>query len=144
MTYPSLRVVSGPSVLKERLAQIYAARSRGDIAAFVDAFADDGVLHIIGDSRLVPESGPRQGREAIRKALDSFRRSYDYIDAIVVDIIVDRNRAAVRQHLTLRAKATGAVGEFDVVDMIRFRDGEIEDLTTFIDTASLAVLSGRV
>lgn len=144
MTYPSLRVVSGPSVLKERLAQIYAARSRGDIAGFVAAFAEDGVYHLIGDTRLVPEAGPRHGRAAIRKVIETFNRNYDYVDAIVVDIIVDRHSAAVRQHLTLRAKATGAVGEFDMVDMIRFRDGEIASMTTFIDTASLAVLSGRV
>lgn len=144
MTSPSLRVVSGPAFLKERLAQLYAARRRGDAAAFADGFAEDGVFHILGDSRLLPEAGPRQGRAAIRDVVAALYRNYEYVDALMVDIVVDLSLAAVRRHLTLRSRETRAVGEFDVADFIRFRDGEIIELVQFMDTASLAVLSGRV
>lgn len=144
MTYPSLRVVSGLPFLKERLAELYGARRRGDAVAFAAGFAEDGVFHILGDTRLVPEAGPRQGRAAIQKVMELCYQRYQYIDVLVVDVVVDINLAAVRRHLTLRSSETGAVGEFDVVDFVRFRNGEIVELMQFMDTASLAVMAGRV
>uniref|UniRef100_UPI0019530454 hypothetical protein n=1 Tax=Escherichia coli TaxID=562 RepID=UPI0019530454 len=63
---------------------------------------------------------------------------------IQVDMIVDLNCALVRRHLTLRSTATGAIAEFEVAEHLRFREGEIVELVQFMDTASMAVLSGRV
>ncbi len=144
MTYPSLRVVSGTAVLKEKLSHLYAARRRGEADVFAAGFAEDGVFHILGDSRLIPEAGPRQGRRAVASVINQCYRNYEYVDALVVDVIADINHACIRRHLTLRSRETGAVGDFDVMDFIRFRDGEIVELVQFIDTASLAVLCGRV
>lgn len=144
MTYPSLRVVSGTAALKEKLSQLYAARRRGESDVFAGGFAEDGIFHILGDTRLLPEAGPRRGRGAIAAVIDQCYRRYEYVDALMLDIIVDINLASVRRHLTLRSADTGVVGEFDVIDFLRLRDGEIVELTQFMDTASLAVLSGRV
>lgn len=144
MTYPSFRVLSGTAVVRERLTELYGARRRGDADGFASGFAEDGIFHILGDTRLLPETGPRQGRRDIARVISQCYRQYEYVDALIIDVIVDINLAAVRRQLTLRSRDTGAVGEFDVMDFIRLRDGEIVELTQFMDTASLAVMSGRV
>ncbi|MGL4284942.1 MAG: nuclear transport factor 2 family protein [Phreatobacter sp.] len=144
MQQSSLRVVSGLPFVREKLTQLYAARARGDMALFAAAFATDGVFHLLGDPGLVPEAGPRRGRAAIRAVLESLLRNYESIDGLLVDMIIDLNSAVVRRHLTLRSVATGAIGEFEVAEHIRFKDGEIVELIQFMDTASMAVLSGRI
>ena len=42
MAHPSLRVVSGLPLVRERLARLYAERRAGNGAAFAAAFAEDG------------------------------------------------------------------------------------------------------
>lgn len=144
MPQSSLRVVSGLPFVREKLTRLYAARARGDMAQFAAGFATDGVFHVLGDPGLLPEAGPRRGRAAIRAVLESLFRDYENIDGLLVDMIVDLNSALVRRHVTLRSVATGAIAEFEVAEHIRFRDGEIIELVQFMDTASMAVLSGRI
>lgn len=144
MSQPSLRVISGVPYLKERLAELYAARRDGDADGFAAGFTEDGVLRIHADNRLVPEAGPFRGRAAIAKGLRKLISAYEYVDGLIVDIIAEPNAAVIRRQLTLRNRSTGAIGDFDVADFIRFRDGEIVDLTQYLDTASLAVLAGRI
>ncbi|WP_170181968.1 nuclear transport factor 2 family protein [Phreatobacter stygius] len=144
MSQSSLRVVSGLPFVREKLTQLYVARVRGDMAAFAAGFAVDGVFHLLGDPRLVPEAGPRCGRAAIQAVLESLFRNYQYIDGLLVDMIVDLNAAVVRRHVTLRSPATGAIAEFEVAEHLRLRDGEIVELVQFMDTASMAVLAGRI
>jgi ketosteroid isomerase-like protein len=144
MAQPSLRVVSGLPMVRERLARLYAQRRAGKAEAFAAAFAEDGVFHLIGDTRLVPQAGPRQGRKAIAAVIADLHRAYEDVDALIVDMAVDLNAAVIRRQLTLRARETGAVAEFEAADFIRLRDGEIVELKQFIDTASLALLAGRI
>lgn len=144
MSQPSLRVVSGLPFVRERLTQLYAARARGDMALFAAGFASDGVFNLVGDPRLVPEAGPRCGRAAIQAVLEDLSRNYETIDGLLVDMIIDLNSAVVRRHLTLRSPITGAIAEFEAAEHVRLRDGEIIELVQFMDTASMAVLSGRI
>jgi ketosteroid isomerase-like protein len=144
MAYSGLRVVSGLPFLKERLSQLYVARSQGKADVFAAGFAEDGVFTLIGDTRLIPQAGPRHGRAAIASVIRDLYRTYQYVDAMVIDMMVDLNAAVVRRHLTLKSAATGAVGEFEVADFIVLKDGEIIELTQFMDTASLALLTGRI
>ncbi len=144
MSQPSLRVIAGTSLVKERLAELYTARRNGDIDGFAAAFAEDGVFRVQSDSRLVPEAGPFHGRAAIKKGLRQLVKAYEFVDGLVVDIVADVDVAVVRRQLTLRSSATGAIGDFDIADLVRFRNGEIIELTQYMDTASLAVLAGRI
>lgn len=144
MSQPSLRVIAGTSLLKERLGDLYAARRKGDIDGFAAAFAEDGVFRIQADSRLVPEAGPYHGRPAIAKGLSRLIKAYEFVDGLVVDIVADIDVAMVRRQLTLRSSSTGAISDFDIADLVRFRNGDIVELVQYMDTASLAVLAGRI
>jgi len=144
MSQPSLRVISGLPYLKEKLAELYAARRNGDAEAFAAGFAEDGTMRILADNRLVPESGPFHGRVAIARGVRKLFNSYQYVDGLIVDIVADLDAAVVRRQLTLRSSATGAVGDFDVADFVRFRRDQVAELTQFMDTASLAVMAGRI
>ncbi|PTM60943.1 nuclear transport factor 2 family protein [Phreatobacter oligotrophus] len=144
MAQPSLRVIAGTSLLKERLSELYAARRRGDADTFAAAFAEDGVFRIQADSRLVPEAGPYRGRPAIMRGFRDLVKRYEFVDALMVEIIADVDVAVVRRHLTLRSTTTGAIGDFDIADFVQFRSGEIIELDQYMDTASLAVLAGRI
>lgn len=144
MSQPSLRLISGLPYLKERLAELYAAGRNGHAEQFAAAFAENGTMRIVADSRLVPESGPFQGRAAIAKGVRNWCGRYEYLDGLVVDVIADFDIAVTRRQLTVRSIATGSVADFDVADFVRFQNGQIVELAQFIDTASLAVLSGRI
>ncbi|KAF0136701.1 MAG: hypothetical protein FD152_953 [Xanthobacteraceae bacterium] len=144
MSQPSLRVISGVPHLKERLAGLYAARRDGDAEGFAAGFAEDGFMRIMADNRLIPESGPFHGRPAIAKGIRTLFNAYQYVDGLIVDIIADPEAAVIRRQLTLRSRTTGAIADFDVADFIRFRNGEIAELTQYMDTASLAVLAARI
>lgn len=144
MAQPSLRVVSGLPLVRERLARLYAQRRAGDAEAFASAFAEDGVFHLVGDTRLVPQAGPRRGRAAIAAVLADLFAKYEYVDALIVDMAVDLNAAVIRRQLTLRSRESGAVAEFEAADFLRMRDGQIIELKQFIDTASMALLAGRI
>jgi ketosteroid isomerase-like protein len=144
MSQPSLRVIAGTNLLKEKLADLYAARRKSDADAVAASFAEDGVFRIQADSRLVPEAGPFKGRAAIAKGFRQLFKQYDYVDGMMIDIIADIDVAVVRRQLTLRSTATGAVADFDIADFVRFRNGEIAEITQYMDTASLAVLAGRI
>ncbi len=144
MSQPSLRVIAGTSLLKERLGELYAARRRGDADTFAAAFAEDGVFRIQADSRLVPEAGPYRGRAAISKGFRDLVKRYEYVDGLVVEIIADVDIAVVRRQLTLRSATTGAIADFDLADFVRFRNGEIIEIVQYMDSASLAVLAGRI
>lgn len=144
MSQPSLRVISGLPYLKERLAELYAARRNGQFEQFAAGFAEDGSMRIVADSRLVPEAGPFRGRAAISKGVRQLFQRYEYVDGLVVDVVAEFDLAVIRRQLTLRSSITGAVADFDVADFVRFRNGEIIELVQFMDTASLAVLAGRI
>jgi len=144
MSQPSLRLISGLPYLKERLAELYAAGRSGDADQFAAGFAEDGFMRMVADSRLVPEAGPFRGRAAIAKGLRQWCSRYEYVDGLVVDVIAEFDIAVTRRQLTLRCTATGSVADFDLADFVRFENGQIIELSTFIDTASLAVLSGRI
>lgn len=144
MPQPSLRVISGLPSLKERLAKLYKLYHNGDAEGFAAGFAEDGCMRIQADSRLVPEAGPFHGRTAVVKGARQILERYEHVDGLMVDIVADIDAAIVRRQVTLRSTATGAIGDFDIADFVRLRNGEIVDLAQFIDTASLAVLAGRI
>lgn len=144
MSQPRLRLVSGVPLIRERLTRLYAARASGNIKAFAAGFHPDGVFHLLGDARLVPEAGPHRGRPAIEAVLRSLYDSFQYLDGLLVDMVVDLDAAAIRRHITVRAQATGAVGEFEIAEHLSLVDGQIVELVQFMDTASMAVLAGRI
>lgn len=144
MTQSRLRLVSGVPLIREKLTRLYAARVHGNLAAFAAGFRPDGVFHLVGDARLVPEAGRHRGRAAIETALRSLYVNFQYLDGLLVDMVVDLDAAAVRRHVTVRSRATGAVGEFEIAEHLSLDNGEIVELVQFMDTASMAVLAGRI
>ena len=144
MAQPKLRVHTGLPLIKERVARLFLARREGRAEDLLTIFAPDCCYRLICDPRLFPKVGPFHGHTEI---LDSFRacdQLLEYIDTIMVDMIVDERRAVVRRQATLRSKETGNVGEFEIADVLEFRDGLITKMTQFVDTASLGLLVGRV
>ena len=102
------------------------------------------MFHLVGDARLVTEAGRHRGRTAIETVLRSLYDNFQYLDGLLIDMIVDLDAAAVRRHVTIRSRATGAVGEFEIAEHLSLDNGEIVELVQFMDTASMAVLARRI
>jgi ketosteroid isomerase-like protein len=144
MAQPNLRIHTGLPLIKERVARLFLARRDGRAEDLLTIFVPDCCYRLVCDPRLFAQVGPVFGHAAV---LDSFRacdQILEYIDTIMVDMIVDERRAVVRRHATIRSRETGNVGEFEIADLLEFRDGMITKMTQFVDTASLGLLVGRI
>jgi ketosteroid isomerase-like protein len=68
--------------------------------------------------------------------------SFQLLDHSIENIVIDGERAAVYWRGKFRAKATGQIGETDLVDVIELKDGRIVWMKSFFDTALAARLVG--
>lgn len=116
----------------------------GDGSDFARYFTEDCRFVIVGNAAINAESGLRLGRDGVISAIDAFALSYTFSDALIEDILVEGDRGAVLWHATVRATPTGRVETFQVFDHLRFREGLIAELACHYDSASFAVLSGRI
>ncbi|QCK86210.1 nuclear transport factor 2 family protein [Phreatobacter aquaticus] len=144
MAQPILRVHTGLPLIKERVARLFLARRDGKADDLLTIFAPECSYRLICDPRLFPKVGPFYGHTEILESFRACDQILEYIDTIVVDMIVDERRAVVRRHATIRSRETGNVGEFEIADLLEFRDGMITKMTQFVDTASLGLLVGRI
>lgn len=144
MAQPHLRVLTGLPLIKERVARLFLARREGRAEELLSIFAPDCVYRLVCDPRLFPQTGPFHGHDELIASFSACDKLLEYVDTLVLDMIVDDRRAVVRRHATLRSRETGNVGEFEIADVMHFRDGLITHMTQFVDTASLGLLVGKI
>ncbi len=95
------------------------------------------------DSRLVPEAGPFMGAPPITKGLRQLVKAYEFVDgwsSISSPMSMWRSCAG---NSRFGARRLGHRG-FRYRGHRPFRNGEIIELIQYMDTASLAVLAGRI
>ena len=141
---PYLKLVSDNSSVKAMVSLHYGARVDGDAELFSRCFTQDGTLTILGDRHFLPQAGRYQGRKTIRDVVSAMASDMDCLDACLIDVIADGNRAVVHWHMTLRGTTSGSIADFDVADHLILRDGLVVSATEFIDTASLGLVAGRI
>ncbi|WP_164135430.1 nuclear transport factor 2 family protein, partial [Stenotrophomonas maltophilia] len=62
---------------------------------------------------------------------------------VIEKVLVDGDDAAVHWHSPLEWIRTGRVIDSERCDLIQFRDGLIQKILCFFDSATMAVMTGR-
>ena len=115
------------------LDKAYAARQRSDAEGAAACFTEDGCFRAVGG----PATKSRNEQiSALKAQFDAFT----LLDMKVHCRIIDPPHAVVHWHGKFRV-TNGQVGETDILDLIKVRDGRIASLTTFFDTAYAQALS---
>ena len=128
--------------IEKVIREAYAARVRGDLDATCQYFAEDAGFAIAGSAEASPVARSVRGCGEIRAALAGLLGAFEFLRHDFLEVVVERDRAAVHSRVTLRATGTGEEAETDIVDVVTVRDGKIQSLVQFCDTALAAKLLG--
>jgi len=126
---------------KESLMSTYAARVRGDLEGTLAAFANDVVFEFNGRGVGAPSlASPIHGKDALRPVMREFIESFKFSDWRAVSFLTDGDKAALHWRATVTFSASGKSAEFDVFDLITFRDGKMSAFHQTTDTALLMAM----
>jgi ketosteroid isomerase-like protein len=117
----------------EVILQAYAARGRGDLEGLLAAFHPEGVFRLVGDTKSLEIAGRVQGLQSLRETFDRFIATFEFVDRQILSEVVEADRAAVQSRLTVRYNDRTRTTE--CLDLFKFQDGKIIELTEFADTA---------
>lgn len=130
--------------LAEAVEALYAALQSGDVDDYLSYFAPDARLTVVGNPALNPDSGHRIGRDSIGNYIRRFQDENSFLACNLQDIVAEGDMVIVRQQVEMRLHINGRIATFDLLDHIRLRDGQIVELTQFIDTGTLALMKGHI
>lgn len=119
------------------LRDAYAARQRENIDEIISLFHPAACFGVLGGRE--PATDVQQCRSVLGGILDTFQ----LLDHSIHSIVIDGDKAAVYWRGKFRGRATGEVGETDLVDVIELKDGRIVWMKSFFDTALAARLAGQ-
>src|SRR5215470_10627657 len=117
----------------EVILQAYAARGRGDLEGLLAAFHPEGVFTLVGDAKSLEVAGSVQGHRNLRETFDRFIAAFKFVDRQILSEVVEADRAVVHSRLTVRYNDKTRTTE--CLDLFKFQDGKIIELTEFADTA---------
>ena len=129
--------------IEETVRSLYAARVRGDLDGVMGGIADAAVFCLNGRGTGVPAlCTPSKGRAAIRPLLKDLIDTWRFDDWKELALLVDGERALL--HWTARATCvpSGKSENFEVFDLVTFRDGKIIDHRQTTDTALMMSIAG--
>ena len=128
--------------IEDMIRALWAARLRGDLEGTLKDVAEDGAFSLnargVGEKSM---SEPARGKAAIRPVLRLLIESWRFEDWKQVSLLVDGEKALLHWTAHVVCVPTGKSENFDVFDLITFRDGKIVDYHQSTDTALLASLA---
>jgi ketosteroid isomerase-like protein len=130
------------SQIEETIKSVYAARVKGDVEGTLKNFAEDGVFGLYGRGTGVPglskdAVGKASVRPVIRELIDMWRLE----NWKQVSLLVEGEKALHHWQAHATCIPTKKSDDFDVFDLITFRDGKIVEFRQSIDTALLMTLA---
>jgi len=122
---------------------VYAAFLRGDVSEVAARFREDGRVDFEGASRLVPWHLPARSRAELPRFFTAFAQSVDIERFEREATLTSSEEVVVRVHLRYRVRATGSVVDERQVHWWWLKDGQVQAMTHFEDTAQVvAAVSG--
>ncbi|MEK4033005.1 nuclear transport factor 2 family protein [Methylocystis sp. IM3] len=136
---------SGRAAEKETLRRVHeviAARMSGDAEAFLKFFVEDVELRGNCQKLAFFPAGRWSGHDALRETLRRADIAFEPLDAEVLDVLVEGDRAAVRWRGSWRRRANNAVLCRDLAHFLRWRNGRVAEMDEFIDHRDDSRFSG--
>lgn len=117
------------------IKRAYVARGAGDVKGLVAAFHPEGSFNLVGDKSALHLTGSFQGQATLLAAFGQFIDHFDFQKREILAELVDGDRVAVHSRMVIRHNPSGKVFSTEILDLFRFQDGKIIELTEFADTA---------
>lgn len=128
--------------IESTVRSIYAARVRGDLNEVLAGFADDAVFALNGrGTKVASLSTASKGKAAIRPLMRELIDTWRFDDWKELALLVDGERALLHWTARVTCLPTKKTEQFEVFDLITFRDGEIVDHRQSTDTALVMTLA---
>lgn len=128
---------------RARVAALYAAYVRGDMAAVMAGMAEGIAWQSLGDHG-APWSGRWQGRQGVADYFAAIGRVCAVTAYEVEHIIADGDWATVLGTLRVRFHADGSEAVYAKADILHLADGLVVEFREFYDTARMLGDLGRV
>lgn len=122
------------------IKRAYAARGDGDVKGLVAEFHPEGLFNLIGDNSALHLTGRVQGTQPLLAAFGQFIAHFAFEKREILAELVEGNSAAIRSRLVIRHAPSGKVFNTEVLDLFKFQDGKIIELTEFADTALIKAI----
>jgi ketosteroid isomerase-like protein len=113
------------------LHELYAARTRADLAGVCASFTDDAEFHIAGANGASPTAVAATGAAEFRPLLAIMLKTFKLRDHEILSMIIDGPRAAVHWRTTILSKISGTSVPTELVDVIEVRNGRIASYKEF-------------
>lgn len=114
----------------------YAAFMRGDIAAVMEAMADDVEWVIPGPSDL-PFTGTRRGKQAVQEWFGILGQNVAFQVFEPREYVAQRDMVVVLVHTEATALPTGRTYVNPEVHVLTYQDGKLARFQTYEDTAAI-------
>lgn len=128
----------------EAIKRAFAARVALNAELFSSHFSPECTIKIVGNRSLNPSSGVRVGLDGVRSYIRDLSNDFSYSDLMIDTIMLEGEHAAVHWHVSFYFKRTLRSEDFQCLDLLRFNGSLIEEMTHFYDSASVALLNGRI
>jgi ketosteroid isomerase-like protein len=127
--------VSDPRKIKSLIEQAYEARRTEDIGALMAAFHPDCKFELVGAKPLVQAAGIATGHAELRAVLTALIGKFQFVQRDFVNFVIEDDRASVHSRVVLRYVPKDRSETTEIVDLWKFRDGQIIEFIEFSDTA---------
>ena len=127
-------------LIEKRIHALLDMRAAGDLRGMLEHAAEDVVYNVRGNWAAFPYTRPVRGKKLVAEAIAMIAMQFENLGSVVHDLVIDGDRVAVRRTAKLRHRGTGKVGEVDIADFVRFRDGLVVEFTEVADSMALAQL----
>jgi uncharacterized protein len=117
------------------IAQVYEAFGRGDIAAILDAVADDVDWAAEAGSTAAPWYGVRHGKDAVAQFFTDFGSTMEVEEFTPVSFASNDTDVLTVVRFRARSRRTGKSAAMDLHHFFRFTDGKIAYYRGTEDTA---------
>jgi len=126
------------SQIEALLRNAYAARKRGDLAAILDAFAENPHFELAGAPQASPVAIRATEGGAFRSLMTGLIKTFEFLDHEIISMIIEGNKAAVHWRSRMRSGVTGDEVVTEIVDLVTVEGGKITSFIEFCDTALAA------
>lgn len=115
---------------KQRARDFFDALNRGDVAALLDAYADDGYCQTMGSTLISGTFSKAQIAHAAGAIFEAFPQGIRFT---IKNLTAEADRVAVEAE-SLGAHASGRTYSNQYHFLMRFRDGKVVEFKEYMDT----------
>jgi len=117
----------GRSEIDRLMREFYAARVRGDLEAVCRSFSADAQFKIASASTTLPVAIRANGVDEIRPLMALLFKTFRLSDFAILAMTIDGAEVTVHWQVSVRSKITGDTVPTELADIVKLRDGFIED-----------------